>query len=447
MGSDRRFAAALALRVAALAAALVALIASLQTEGLAATRIVTATLVLAATAWLWSHVTRSNRQLARFVEALHGGDTALRFGPGVGARDHGSFGALAAAFDDAIGRLRAQRLEGAEELRFLQALLDDVPVALLVVGSDGAVEQRNKAARHLFGGHDATMVADYERHGATFARRLADGGAAEETLVLTIAGRPQRAIVRSAQVSRLGLPVRAVTVQPAEGAFDMVEMAAQSDLVRVLTHEILNSLTPVTSLAATAAMLIEDLGPDDLDALPDARAAVATLARRAQGLTEFVQGYSAVARAPEVRRRRFAARPWAGELARLFAAEWPDLPLSTTIALDGLTIDADPDLMAQVLINLLRNAAQAASDHGPEPRVALTIATGTNGHGIEICVRDNGPGIAPAIRQEVFLPFFTTRRSGSGIGLNLARQIVVAHGGTIEVAPDGSGATLLIRLG
>ena len=442
MGFDGRFTAGLVVRVAALGLALAALVLALLADGYAATRLVTAILVLGAAAWLWTHVRRTNRMLANFVEALHAGDTAMRFS--VPDRK-ASFGALAAAFDGALARLRTERLEDADELRFLQALLDDVPVALLVVDGSGSVEQSNKAARRLFGKHDATRAGDYARYGATFARRLAGGAAAEETLLLHLDGRPQRAIVRTAQVSRLGVAVRAITVQPAQGAFDMVEMATQSDLVRVLTHEILNSLTPVTSLAATASMLIEDLDPDDAPALADARAAIATLARRAQGLTDFVQGYRAVAQPPEVKRRLFAARPWADELARLFAAEWPALPLASIVVPQDLAIEADPDLMAQVLINLLRNAAQAAGDHRPDPQVSLVITAG-EGHGATIRVEDNGPGIPPDIHGEIFLPFFTTRRSGSGIGLNLARQIVVAHGGTIDVAPGDQGAVLEIRL-
>lgn len=441
MGSDGRFAAALALRVAALALAILLFTASLEVSGLGATRIVAAALVAGAMLWLWSHVTRSNRQLARFVESLSAGDVAMRFD----GKGGGSFTELAAAFDAALGRLRAERLSDADELRFLQALLDDVPVALLVVHASGLVEQRNKAARRLFGHDDATSIDDYRRYGATFARRLDGTGASEETLVLRLEGRQQRAIVRTAEVSRLGVALRAVTVQPAEGAFDAVEMAAQSDLVRVLTHEILNSLTPVTSLAATASMLIDTLEPGDEATLDDARAAITTLARRAHGLTEFVQGYRAVAQPPEVRRQRFAARDWAEELARLIAAEWPNLPLTRIVVPEDLMIHADLDLMSQVLINLLRNAAQAAGEHRADPQVMLRIAEDAR-HDVVISVADNGPGIPEALREDVFLPFFTTRRSGSGIGLNLARQIVVAHGGTIDIDAEAAGATLVIRL-
>lgn len=210
-------------------------------------------------------------------------------------------------------------------------------------------------------------------------------------------------------------------------------MATQADLVRVLTHEILNSLTPVTSLAATAADLLAD---PELSADPrvaDARVAVTTLARRAEGLGHFIEAYRAIARPPEVKRQRFAAGPWVAELARLFAAEWPQVPLVADID-PALAIDADPDLMAQVVINLLQNAAQAGT------RVALRVAAAADRALIE--VSDDGPGVPLALRQDIFLPFFTTRATGNGVGLNLARQIVVAHGGAIDVSDATAGGAL-----
>lgn len=251
-------------------------------------------------------------------------------------------------------------------------------------------------------------------------------------------------LVRSATLERLGRRTRAVSVQPIQGTLDAVEMAAQTDLVRVLTHEILNSLTPVTSLADTASDLLAepDLAPDPR--IADARAAVATLARRARGLGHFIEAYRAVAQTPQLRRQRFAARAWAGELARLFAAEHPGVPLNAEVAPEGLVLDADPDLLAQVLINLLRNAAQAM-EAVAAPRLTLRLLG--EGGGVAIEVEDNGPGIPPALRQDIFLPFFTTRATGTGVGLNLARQIVVAHGGTIEAGDaPGGGARLRIML-
>src|SRR3546814_8454232 len=160
--------------------------------------------------------------------------------------------------------------------------------------------------------------------------------------------------------------------------------------------------------------------------------------RRTRGLGHFIESYRAVARPPVIARQVFAAEPWATELQRLLAADWPDVPVTIDITPAGLALDTDPDLLAQVLINLLRNGAEAARQHSDAPRLRLSIAT-IEGGGRRLIVTDNGPGVPPAIRQEVFLPFFTTRAKGTGVGLNLARQIVVAHGGGIEVTDAAGG--------
>jgi nitrogen fixation/metabolism regulation signal transduction histidine kinase len=438
MGFDQRFTIGLIAWIAAMTVALLACVAAFATPNLGAARIVAVGIVLAVFAGLWRHVTRTNRTVARFLEALKFGDSAMLFDAHGGA----GFGELGASLNDAIGRFRTEQNRSAGELRYLDALVDDTPVAVLTIDAEGHVALANKAARRLFKGGHGTRPEDFASYGATFARRLEQGGVGEELLILNIDGRTQRVLVRSATLERLGQRTRALSLQPIQGTLDAVEMAAQTDLVRVLTHEILNSLTPVTSLAATAADLLAD---PELSADPrvgDARAAVTTLARRAQGLSNFIEAYRAIARPPEVKRQTFAAAPWAGELARIFSAEMPQVPLAVEIVPESLALDADPDLLAQVIINLMRNAAQAMSAV-EAPRLALRLFSDREATGIE--VEDNGPGVPQSLRQDVFLPFFTTRAAGTGVGLNLARQIVVAHGGTIDVG-DAPGGGALFRI-
>jgi len=438
MGFDQRFTIGLIAWIVALVAMLLACIAAFLTPGLGAARIVATGVAAATFAGLWRHVTRTNRTVARFLEALRFGDTALQFDAQGGA----GFGELGASLNEALARFRAEQDRVAGELRYLDALVDDMPVAVLTVSADGHVTLANKAARRLFSAEHGTLPGDFAVYGATFARRLANASHDEELLLLTINGRAQRMLVRTATLERLGQRTRAISVQPIQGTLDAVEMAAQTDLVRVLTHEILNSLTPVTSLAATAADL---LGDPDLSSDPrivDARMAVETLARRAHGLSHFIEAYRAVAQTPELKRRQFAARPWADELARIFAAKAPGMPLRIQVAPEALALDGDPDLLAQVVINLLQNAAQAM--HASEtPRLCLRLST--SGDATVIEVEDNGPGVPESLRQDVFLPFFTTRATGTGVGLNLARQIVIAHGGAIDVG-DAPGGGALFRI-
>lgn len=429
MGSN--FTRHLLLRLALLLVAVMGFAWAVETPGLGATRVLLAAGV-GFTFWLlWHHVQRTNVEVSRFVEALHHGDTSVHFdrGPGSGFEQMGQ------AFDGAIRKLREERRATSDELGFLEALVNDTPIPLLTVAGDGRVELANKAARRLFNAHQGVRPEDFLIYGATFAARLdLDGPLREEVLILTLGGRAKRAIVRSAGLNRLGGRARVVIVQPVQETLNAVEMAAQTDLVRVLTHEILNSLTPVTSLAATASALLAEV---DDPRLADARLAVATLERRAEGLARFINSYRRVASEPVIDRRQFEAAPFAAEMVRLFRAEWPDVAIDLTLSPPAFPIDADPDLMAQAMINLLRNAGEATA-HAETPRVALCLERTGNGETL-VTVSDNGPGVPEAIRRDIFLPFFTTRANGTGVGLNLVRQIVFAHGGTIEVREGPQG--------
>ena len=439
MGFDSRFTLVLAGWVAALLAALVATIAAFRTPDLVAVRIVAVALSAGAVAGLWTHVRRTNVMLARFVEAVRHRDLAVRFD----ARGGAGFADLAAALDGAMRRLQADADRSIHDQRYVEALIDDMPVALLTVADDGSVTLRNRAARRLFTAQSGVRPEDFAVYGATFAARLAGlTGTARELVLLDLPSGPQRAILRTAMLHRLGTPVRAITVQPVQDTLDAIEMAAQTDLVRVLTHELFNSLTPVTSLAQTAADALA-ASPADHAA---ARTATQTLSRRIGSLHRFVQSYRSVATVPDVRIEAFAAGVFADELVRMVALEWPAAAFEVATDPD-LVLRADPDLLAQVLINLLRNAAQAATAASDRPSVALRIAADRAG-GIVLSVSDNGAGVPEALRRDIFLPFYTTRADGTGIGLNLVRQIVVAHGWSIEVEHgDTGGARFVMRTG
>ncbi len=436
MGSSGSFAAGYGWRVAVLLATAGLLAWSLWTPGLAAARIVAALLLAGAIWQLWHHVGRTNRDIARFLEALRHGD----FAQGFGRRGGAGFDQLGSALDAAIRQLRAERVRFTEESRVQAALADEAPAALLLIDEEARVTLASKAARKLFHRLPGTRVEDFASFGAEFAALLRDGvPGTRKVMPLRIDGVVQRAMVARAEVTSVGRPLGIVSVQPIQNELSTVELAAQADLVRVLTHEIMNSMTPVVSLAGSAAQLMREIETSD-PIIDDARAAVETLARRASGIMHFVEAYRTFSRAPVVERRRFAAAPWAAELKRLFEAseQAAGVILETRVEPGDLILDADPDLLAQVVINLLKNAAEAASGHTPSPRIRLSIGILPGGRS-QLIVSDNGPGIRPELAEEIFLPFFTTKGSGTGVGLSLARRIMIAHGGTIALGESRDG--------
>ncbi len=435
-----RFLLGLAWRLGLLLAAAFAFAQALTAPGLGAARLVAALLVVGAAALLWRHVQRTNVELARFIDAVKFGD----FSQGFSHRGQGSgFGDLSAVLDEAIRRLRDERHKLIDANRFYEAVLDDAPTALLTVDGDGKVELANKAARRLLMRHKGVRVEDFREYGDAFAFALEGGAVGRPRLVPLVSdGVPQTMLVSAAIVHRLGGLVRVVAVQPIQGELNAIEIAAQSDLIRVLTHEIMNSMTPVTSLAHSAADLMRGVDRGADADVADARVAVETLARRADGVMHFVESYRQISRAPEVRQRPIDVLAWGKELEALFRASERTLGIGFSLAVDeGLTLDADPDLMSQVLINLIRNAAQAARGHAEKPRVSLAFVRTSSGR-VQIEVADNGPGVPEGLRQDIFLPFFTTKADGTGVGLSLARQVVLAHRGAISVGTSAEGGAL-----
>ena len=441
MNFRRTFLFGLLWRVALLLLAAFAFAETLSRDGLGATRLLAGLLCAAAIAALWRFVQRTNRELARFVDAVRFGDLSQNF---THAREGSGFGEFGQALDQGIRRLREERHRLSDSSRFYEAVLDDAPTALLTVDGEGRVELANKAARRLLVRHKGVRIEDFRDYGEAFATSLTEVAVGRPRLVpLTLDAVPQSAMVSAATVHRLGGTVRVVAVQPIQGELNAVEIAAQSDIVRVLTHEIMNSMTPVTSLARSAAELIAaaDTGSDP--AIGDARTAIETLARRADGVMHFVESYRQISRTPEVRRRSFDVLPWARELDALFRAGGGAAGVRFTFRVEPetLVIDVDPDLMCQVLLNLLKNGAEAAREHAPDPHVALTFSRSQSGR-VQIDVADNGPGVPEALQGDVFLPFFTTKAKGTGVGLSLARQIVLAHRGAISLLNRPAGGAL-----
>ena len=441
MDFRRRFEFGLAWRTLALVGAAWLLSVSLNQPDLRAARIVAFLIAIAALASLWNFIRRTNFIVSRFVESVRFEDYSQRFSDPSG----GGFDVLGDTLDAAIKSLQQRHMETADEARFLSAIVDDSPSALLTLEEGGRVQLLNKAARQLFGPQEIHRAEDLAKLGSELeaAVRLPPGTRKITRLMLD--GVPQKVIFASAQLARLDQPMKVLSILPIQTELGALEIAAQADLVRVLTHEIMNSLTPVTSLARSGANMVaaaEDSGAD----LAEARAATETVARRAEGILRFVESYREFARAPEVHRRSFKAERWGEEILRLALVnvDARDVDARLDVQPTGLNLDADPELLSQVVLNLLRNAIRATSAV-EKPRVVLTIAREPTGR-CRIEVRDNGEGIPEDRREDIFLPFYTTHKGGSGVGLSFARQVALAHGGSICAldAPEGGANIRLV---
>ena len=393
--------------------------------------------------------TQSSREVARFLDAISFDDTSQSFSGMLADSAHSELGL---AMTRVLTQLRLVRSEREEQARYFQTLIAHVPVALISTDEHGGVKLLNVAARRLFGTAvaDATQLA---RHGEAFA--VGVESIRPGTAAILRMERPTGTLQLKAAVTELALGAiryRLISLQNIESEMSAQEMVAWQTVIRVMAHEVMNSLTPVSSLSATAHDLvtgvITQLPADDPHAiaLTDAAEALETVTRRSQGLLHFVQNHRRltkhlVAQVELARIQRVFAR-----LQRLLANDLAarDIHLTTSVEPETLEVAADIELLDQALINLVRNAIEALRDT-PDGRVSLSARRDPDGR-VAIMVADNGPGIASDQREKVFVPFFTTKRQGSGVGLTLVRQIATAHGATVDVSSTpGGGATVSMR--
>ena len=382
----------------------------------------------------------ADRMLAQFVNGLTA-EGSERPTTSSGLRRLG--GAIEQAFDR-LGRARVQRQQ---RIDFAEALADNVLAALLVVDEAGNVVHANRAAHRLIG--DAGGPLDrLPALGPDAARRI-QGLASGGRDIIRLAD--DRSMLASMNVfSTPGQPpLRLVALQSLSSDLDAVVLKSWQDLVRVLAHEMMNSLTPICSLSDSVAKRVRrsaETGGAASEVSVDVAQAVDVIARRSAGLMNFVERYRKLAETPSAVRTPIAMGPFVEGLDRLMAPLMREAGVhyASEVEPANLVVEADRDLLEQATINLVKNALDAVSGR---PGSVIRLSCRLGDEHVAITVEDNGPGLACDDAETVFVPFFTTKAAGSGIGLTLARQIALAHGGRIEhsrAAPTGAVFRLLL---
>jgi nitrogen fixation/metabolism regulation signal transduction histidine kinase len=441
----KRFSLFLALRLVVMGAAITAALWLLLRPGLHSATLLALGVVAIAAAELWWFISRTNREVARFLDAARHADYSQRFG----YQDLGTgFGELAAAFTDILNRMYEHRSTLETDMRQLQALIDHIPIPLLTVHGDDSITLQNNASRRLFGAAHVTQLGDLRQFGVSFYEAVAEAIPGQRELVtFDVEGIEYKLTLATSENIVAGESSRLVSLQDIQSELNITQAEAWQDLVRVLTHEIMNSITPVTSLAATASEVVDDVvkkaGPDSElgEDLKDLRDAVHTVARRSDSLMQFVHSYRQITRLAPPEKKRVHVGDMFDSVSRLVEAEWPERRSILNIAVEPAELDvyADRDLLEPVVMNLLRNAFQATQDI-ENANIDMRGRLNRRGN-VVIEVADNGPGVPDDIATKIFVPFFTTKEEGSGVGLALARQVMTAHGGFVRLSEnDGGGA-------
>ncbi|HKR34874.1 MAG TPA: ATP-binding protein [Steroidobacteraceae bacterium] len=433
----------IALRAALLGAGAFAILQLLATQRLYATALVVAAVAAVLVFELRRHVARSDRMLAQFVAGLAVGDFER---PSRDAAATRGFRRLAAAIDRAATALSASRVSQQRQVESLQALLDTSAVAMLIVEPSGSVTLANRAARQLAGVPVASL-AQLPAFGPAAAelQELAPG----RRKVVRLAN-GQRMLASASQFIAGGVAQRVLSLQNIGSELDEAELQAWHDLVRILAHEMMNSLTPIASLAESVRPLVAamrtDTGAGGDRHVADVAGAIDTIARRSAGLMSFVERYRKMAERPQPVLRAVRVASLVQKVEQLMSAVFSGKGIAFMAHIEPpeLAVRADAAMLEQALLNLLHNSVDALVQTA-DARIEVRARLETDG--VAIAVLDNGPGIPADALERIFVPFFTTKAGGSGIGLSLARQIAHAHGGRLDAsanAPSGAAFTLFL---
>jgi len=384
------------------------------------------------------YVEQTNRDLSRFFDAVRHADFSQSFvTPGLGA----SFDELKQAMHAVQEAFSQTRAENEAHLRYVETVVQHIGSGLIAFRADGTVDLLNAAAKRLLNIPRLHHIAELESQHPLLVQSLRELTPGQRLLAKI--HRDQEQLQLAVHTTAFRLQDQAytlVSLQNIQSELDDKETEAWQNLIRVLTHEIMNSITPIASLASTAHGILSapstalQNAAIDAETHQDLVAAVYTIQKRSEGLLHFVEAYRRLSRIPPPQLQYVLVAELFRRLEPLIRPqlEAAGIDFHIDVASPTLELMVDPDLIEQVLLNLLRNALEAATSRTLGLHVTLAAGLENSGQ-VSIQVRDNGPGIVAEALEKIFIPFFTTKPDGSGIGLSLSRQIMRLHRGTIRV--------------
>ena len=367
--------------------------------------------------------------LSNLLAALREGDFSVR---GRAPRPDDALGEVMREVNTLSGTLREQRLGALEATTLLRIVMREIDVAIFAFDERQRLRLVNRAGERLLAAPAGRLIGQYA---ADLRLAACLEGEPQGTFQAVFPGGAGRWGMRRSRIRERGLPLDLLVITDLTQALSEQELQAWQRLVRVLGHELNNSLAPIKSIAGT---LVSLLGREPLpeDWRQDMRRGLGVINSRSDSLTRFIGAYARLAKLP---RPQLQPLDVAALVERAVSFE-TRVPVSIVPG-PPVTVPGDPDQIEQVLINLLRNAADAS-----QPGVAVQIGWRRDGAMVEIWIKDEGPGLSTT--ANLFVPFFTTKPGGSGIGLVLSRQIAEGHGGalTLENRSDRPGCAACLRL-
>jgi nitrogen fixation/metabolism regulation signal transduction histidine kinase len=384
---------------------------------------------------LYRFSSQTNRKLTRFLESVRYSDFISGF-----TSDNKlgrSFRELNEAFNEVLEAFRKARSEKEEHWQYLNTVVQQVRTGILSYDTDGKVQLINATAKRIISVTNLKNIHQLKDLDPKLHEAIIETQPGKSTLYKN--GADFSLTIQSTELRIRSSSVKLVTLQNIQTELQRQELDAWQNLTRVLRHEIMNSITPISSLTSTLREILDhdlikkvgcyelkDEGADDL------REGLVTIESRSRGLIKFIDAYREYTSLPTPRFRMVRLKDMIEKVVQLMRPELKKthIQLEYSCEPDYITIQADEEMIEQVLINLVKNALEALAQ---TLNGKIEVRGSVVDHAVIVEVIDNGPGIIKEALSKIFIPFFTTKKTGSGIGLSLSRQIMQMHNGNLVV--------------
>ena len=389
---------------------------------------------------LYQYVTNVNRKLTYFLESVRYSDFTINF-----RHDNKmgkTFQELNQQFNEVLHAFRQARAEKEANLQYLNTIVQHIGTGLITFDSNGQVNLINNAALRMLGIYRLHQLSELQDKHPRLFELLSNLDSGVRELYRTPSDQPLA--LQGAAIQLRGMWVRIVVLQNIQSELQQQEVESWQNLTRVLRHEIMNSMTPIVSLVGTMRLIVnEDIekSTTDQEAVNDLKEALQTLEKRSKGMMQFVNAYRDFTTLPKPVFSNINVAELLQEVLQLLQTDLTSAGVLWKLSVkpENLVAKVDASQIQQVLINLIKNASEAFSTQASR---LISLEAYQNDNTTFIEVHDNGDGIEPEAIENIFIPFYTTKKTGSGIGLSLSRQILQQHGGQLNVVSEAAKGTV-----
>ena len=387
---------------------------------------------------LFRYLDRIHKETVSFLNSIQYDEFSTSYPNNTGS----SFDFLYGEFNKVVTKMREIRAEKDEEYYYLKNIVKHLGIGLITFNKEGEIQIINTTAKRLFNVQDLKNIKNLEDFSPALVESfftLKTGGS--DLVKIEKGGEIIQLSIYAIELTLRGEAFKLITLQNIQSELEEKEMEAWQNLIRVLTHEIMNSVTPISSLAASVDQELltyirdgEEQSAIDTEDMQDIHMAVQTIQKRSEGLIRFVSDFRNLTRIPIPKIKKVLVKDIFNRIRVLLRHDFEagKINLKVVIETEDLAISADQELIEQVLINLVKNAIQALEEKEGEKVIELAAYI-ENKRRVIIKVKDNGAGIEEEAVDKIFIPFFTTKKNGSGIGLSLSKQIMRQHKANISV--------------